>query len=98
MLGGSGGVEYERARYERALAAAAGGGASGSGGGGGASPTPQAAAQAFPVTLTWLKQVLQEVSAPTLLVLRCHGSLSWRQLPLLPPPWGPAAPATPGRA
>ncbi|EFN57040.1 hypothetical protein CHLNCDRAFT_143752 [Chlorella variabilis] len=65
VLGGSGGVEYERARYERALAAAAGGGASGSGGGGGASPTPQAAAQAFPVTLTWLKQVLQEAPPPS---------------------------------
>ncbi|KAL4856048.1 60S ribosomal protein L35a-3 [Chlorella vulgaris] len=56
VLGSSGGIDYERARYARALAAAPGGG-----GGSGM----DAVVKVFPVTHSWLRGVLQQAPQST---------------------------------
>lgn len=58
ILHGGSGVEYERARYARALAVAAGGEDSAE-----AAQAPSVA-DLLPITHAWLKQVLQEAAPP----------------------------------
>jgi hypothetical protein len=59
VLGSSGGIDYERERYARALAAAPGG----DGGSG-----MDAVVKVFPVTHSWLRGVLQQVQLAVLAI------------------------------